>query len=234
MRAINTEPPMVDGKLRYGQITPPGGDELLAAIAFEPVTPPTAANNKRKRSVAKADATQQKAPKRRRKLTARAKSLTVEAAEKEMDEDEDDDGDDDDAEMGEDGKRSRFLERNRVAASKCRQKKKEWTNNLESRARDLQHQKSQLTAMVSSLKDEMLWLKGELLKHGTCGCDKIRQYLNHEATHFAAGTASRRQSHLLALSSPAVDSPMTGNGSNSHVASPVTVIGDPDAVIAKA
>ncbi|KAI9891863.1 MAG: hypothetical protein M1814_002248 [Vezdaea aestivalis] len=85
-----------------------------------------------------------------------------------------------------DVKRNRFLERNRVAASKCRQKKKEWTDNLESGARELRKENTQLTLVVSSLKNEMLFLKGELLKHSSCDCNKIRQYLDNEAAHFAA------------------------------------------------
>ena len=80
----------------------------------------------------------------------------------------------------EDVKRSKFLERNRVAASKCRQKKKEWTANLEARARDLQNCRNQLGVVVDSLKEEVLFLKGELLQHTNCGCTRIREYLSQE------------------------------------------------------
>ncbi|KAA6408505.1 MAG: hypothetical protein FRX48_07587 [Lasallia pustulata] len=90
----------------------------------------------------------------------------------------------------EDAKRSKFLERNRVAASKCRQKKKEWTSNLESRARELQNSKSQLNIMVGSLKEEVLFLKTELLRHTGCGCTKIRDYLSHEAHALARPSSS--------------------------------------------
>ncbi|KAI9882520.1 MAG: 54S ribosomal protein, mitochondrial [Watsoniomyces obsoletus] len=89
-------------------------------------------------------------------------------------------------EEGEDSKRSKFLERNRVAASKCRQKKKEWTSQLEIRARALQLQKDQLSLVVASLKNEVLALKGELLQHDSCGCERIRQYLHREADHLAS------------------------------------------------
>ena len=68
----------------------------------------------------------------------------------------------------EDIRRSKFLERNRVAASKCRQKKKEWTNNLESRARDLQRENTSLHHIVDSCREEILYLKGEILRHGAC------------------------------------------------------------------
>ncbi|KAI9757626.1 MAG: hypothetical protein M1815_000560 [Lichina confinis] len=82
-------------------------------------------------------------------------------------------------------KRNRFLERNRVAASKCRQKKKEWTSKLEGRARSLQLERDQLSIVVGSLKDEVLFLKGEMLKHSNCDCERIRHYLNREADNLA-------------------------------------------------
>lgn len=78
-------------------------------------------------------------------------------------------------------KRSQFLERNRVAASKCRQKKKEWTNNLESRARELQATKNSMVLLVASLREELLYLKGEALKHTTCDCSAVRNYLARQA-----------------------------------------------------
>ena len=81
----------------------------------------------------------------------------------------------------EDTKRERFLERNRVAASKCRQRKKEWMGGLENRARELQNQRTHLSAYVASLREEVLYLKDEMLKHNQCGCTKIREYLGGQA-----------------------------------------------------
>ncbi|KAI9779704.1 MAG: hypothetical protein M1839_007202 [Geoglossum umbratile] len=89
------------------------------------------------------------------------------------------------AEVNDDVKRSRFLERNRLAASKCRQKKKEWTKGLEERARSLQNEKLQLQLMVGSLKSEMIYVREELLKHGNCDCRRIRDYLNNEVNALA-------------------------------------------------
>lgn len=77
----------------------------------------------------------------------------------------------------EDFRRSKFLERNRVAASKCRQKKKEWTNNLENRARQLQRDNASLRQMVDSCREEMLFLKGEMLKHSSCRSMEVQEYL---------------------------------------------------------
>ena len=81
-------------------------------------------------------------------------------------------------------RRSKFLERNRIAASKCRQKKKEWTSNLENRARDLQRQNNELRLTVDSCKEEILFLKGEMLKHTACGCSTIQEYLQSGANAF--------------------------------------------------
>ncbi|KAI5854553.1 hypothetical protein BZA05DRAFT_443223 [Tricharina praecox] len=88
-------------------------------------------------------------------------------------------------------KRRRFLERNRVAASKCRQKKKAWMQDLESDARDAQNTSKQLKACVGMLKEEVLQLKNELLKHNTCECLQIRQYLSNEAIRLADGPLGR-------------------------------------------
>jgi len=88
---------------------------------------------------------------------------------------------DTDEQNAQEAKRRRFLERNRVAASKCRQKKKEWMQNLEETARNAQNNSKYLQAAVVQLKDELLLLKQELLKHHGCDCTKIRTYLMQEA-----------------------------------------------------
>ncbi|KAL9638530.1 MAG: hypothetical protein Q9164_001484 [Protoblastenia rupestris] len=82
-----------------------------------------------------------------------------------------------------DVRRSKFLERNRVAASKCRQKKKEWTQNLETRARELQKNNSSLRMMVESLREEVLFLKSECKEHVGCDCREIQNFMN-DSTHF--------------------------------------------------
>lgn len=112
----------------------------------------------------------------------------------------------------EDEKRSKFLERNRVAASKCRQKKKEWTGNLEARARELQNNKNQLAVIVNSLKEEVIFLKGEMLKHTSCGCERVRDYLEKKADSITSANASPPQPFWSAAS-PVQSAP--GSKSNS-------------------
>jgi len=79
-------------------------------------------------------------------------------------------------------KRKKFLERNRLAASKCRQKKKEWANNLEDQARYQAQENKLLRASVTQLRDECLYLKNFLLSmHSGCNCMGVKNYLLKEA-----------------------------------------------------
>lgn len=55
------------------------------------------------------------------------------------------------AEMDPDERRQRFLERNRAAASRCRQKRKLWVNSLEKKAEDLANMNVSLTVSVVCL-----------------------------------------------------------------------------------
>jgi hypothetical protein len=86
--------------------------------------------------------------------------------------------------------REKFLERNRVAASKCRQKKKEWTNSLEERARELQAQREMLVAYVSMLRNELLMLKCKCLEHSDCKCERVREYLKNTVATLPPASAN--------------------------------------------
>lgn len=74
-------------------------------------------------------------------------------------------------------KREKFLERNRLAASKCRQKKKEHTMLLESRYKEQSDKKEKLVAEIARLRSEILGLKNEVLKHAQCGDEPIKLHL---------------------------------------------------------
>ena len=163
-------------RTQYGQTTPPD-DEMSSRLEYQlgqqqhglpsPESLSSSSGNKRKPSAVdnhEVSAT----PKRVRKSTARSSKNGVAV----------------DPNDPEETRRSKFLERNRVAASKCRQKKKEWTQNLENKARDLQRQNHELRLVVDSCKEEILFLKGEMLKHTTCGCTTIQEYLQRGANTF--------------------------------------------------
>ncbi|KAF2003932.1 hypothetical protein P154DRAFT_393869, partial [Amniculicola lignicola CBS 123094] len=73
--------------------------------------------------------------------------------------------------------RQSHLEKNRVAAHKCRQRKKEYINGLEGRAREFSSKNKQLRENVAMLRDEILTLKNEVLRHAGCGFWAVDEYL---------------------------------------------------------
>ncbi|KAF4470680.1 transcription factor [Fusarium albosuccineum] len=121
----------------------------------------------------------------RRKKTAKAPTL-----------EEDEDEEEDDAADGDDTKRNKFLKRNRIAASKCRQKKKEWVNNLEETRYGLEHQHSNLQMEYNGLVDEVSRMKTQLMQHAACNDANINQWIENEARKFVQRTAAQTQGHL--------------------------------------
>ena len=161
----------------YGQVTPPDDEndneslldfQLREQLEQHEMQPPQEkGKGKRKRTSTNTGSTSQSSPKRTRKYASRGSNNTNEPT------------------KPEDVKRSKFLERNRIAASKCRQKKKEWTQNLEDRARELQKNNNHLRMVVDSCRQEVLFLKGELLKHSQCECESIQAFIKSGANDFA-------------------------------------------------
>ncbi|KAK0508022.1 hypothetical protein JMJ35_009911 [Cladonia borealis] len=159
-------------RAQYGQVTPPDDDNDNESIfdyhlkaQYQQDAQDDTGGKKRKRNTYTTNESQ--SPKRARKYASRGASNVAEPI------------------KTEDVKRSKFLERNRVAASKCRQKKKEWTQNLENKARELQKNNSSLRLMVDSLRQEVIFLKGEMLKHNSCSCDQIQKFLKQGSDNFS-------------------------------------------------
>ncbi|KAL7625062.1 hypothetical protein AAE478_004276 [Parahypoxylon ruwenzoriense] len=94
-------------------------------------------------------------------------------------------------------KRNRCLERNRVAATKCRQKKKEWVSDLEETKFGLESQNSHLQMEYSSLKNEITQIKSQLMEHASCNDPNIDKWIENEAKRFVLG-ASERYDQMLA------------------------------------
>ncbi|KAK4696037.1 hypothetical protein P7C71_g1815, partial [Lecanoromycetidae sp. Uapishka_2] len=145
-------------RAQYGQVTPPDdenvNENLLEQYQAQQIQS-QGPEKKRKRSSLNSESSPTK---RSRKYTSRGAQNT-------------------EVNKPEDVKRSKFLERNRVAASKCRQKKKEWTQNLEDRAREFQKTNSSLRIVIESLRQEVLFLKSEVLKHHSCSCEEIQKFI---------------------------------------------------------
>lgn len=73
-----------------------------------------------------------------------------------------------DRKMTDEEKRKNFLERNRVAALKCRQRKKQWLANLQQKVEIFSSENDALAATVTQLREEIVGLKTLLLAHKDC------------------------------------------------------------------
>ncbi|KAI2641667.1 hypothetical protein GGS26DRAFT_586064 [Hypomontagnella submonticulosa] len=96
-------------------------------------------------------------------------------------------------------KRNKFLERNRVAATKCRQKKKEWVSDLEETRFGLESQHSHLQMEYSSLKNEITQIKSQLMEHASCNDSNIDKWIENEAKKFVLGAGGRYDQMLADL-----------------------------------
>ncbi|GAA5909528.1 hypothetical protein JCM8208_006552 [Rhodotorula glutinis] len=74
-------------------------------------------------------------------------------------------------------KRRQFLERNRVAACKSRQKKKEKTAAMERLATDLCNRNHVLQQTALALRQEALTLRQLMHAHQNCGCEHAQGYI---------------------------------------------------------
>lgn len=91
---------------------------------------------------------------------------------------------DEDEDEEDDSKRNKYLERNRVAASKCRQKKKVWVNDLEATKSEMERKHSTLQRDYTSLVNEVTQLKNQLMAHAGCGDPRINGWIETEAKRF--------------------------------------------------
>lgn len=84
----------------------------------------------------------------------------------------------------EDHKRNKFLERNRIAASKCREKKKQFVSELEETKGSLEQRHAHLQVEYNALITEVGTLKHELMGHAKCNDSNIDSWIANEARKF--------------------------------------------------
>lgn len=99
-------------------------------------------------------------------------------------------------------RREQDLEKNRVAANKCRQKKKMGMAKLDDRCRDLAARNGFLREEVNNLGSTVLDLKELAFQHAECGYALIEEYIRAEAHKTQAWTRSRGQEVLSMEESP--------------------------------
>jgi hypothetical protein len=166
-RAILTSPPY-------------GGDNNVQSVASESTATPTFERDSphhtvRRRSMNGVKSRQKRSTQPAPSKHSRQKSKAM-VSSPDIEKFDDDEGE----YSGEDlskSKRERALERNRIAASKCREKKKAHHQELEERARHLGDERKALINNVRALQDQLFAIKSHFLEHVDCQCTDIRDYI---------------------------------------------------------
>ncbi|KAJ3454413.1 hypothetical protein MRS44_018307 [Fusarium solani] len=109
-----------------------------------------------------------------------------------------------------DPRRRRILERNRIAATKSRLRKRDEASALASRGQAMEAQNRYLSTCFDSLTSEIYNLKTQLLQHTDCNCVAIQQYIANEAKKTVVGLLSCSPAFQLENDSMSPD-----NGSSS-------------------
>lgn len=97
-------------------------------------------------------------------------------------------------------RRNKFLERNRIAASKCREKKKKSMSDLEQTKIQLEAKNNQLQTERSNLGSMVASLKHELMMHAKCNDPRINKWLTGQAEQYV---------HTPAPAPPAPSAPLS-------------------------
>ncbi|KAH8657236.1 hypothetical protein BGZ61DRAFT_371465 [Ilyonectria robusta] len=99
-------------------------------------------------------------------------------------------GSNDDKDLPRDPRRRRILERNRIAATKCRLRKRDEASALASREQVMEDQNRYLSTCFDQLTAEIYHLKTQLLRHTDCNCVLIQKYIANEARKSVDGLLS--------------------------------------------
>ncbi|KAK3301312.1 Aft1 HRA domain-containing protein [Chaetomium fimeti] len=181
--AANTSPQMNGAPSLTGSSARGVSEASARSDESEVARPNTRARGKRNSGGAaagsrrKAEDTQAKANNHAsKKQKTNTGGASVSSHDHDMDHSDDDDHDKSDKEDGngskskmtDEEKRKNFLERNRVAALKCRQRKKQWLANLQNKVEAYATENDTLTNQISRLREEVVNLKTLLLAHKDC------------------------------------------------------------------
>lgn len=77
--------------------------------------------------------------------------------------------------------RRRVLERNRLAATKCRNRKRDEAKDLEAQEQEAQERNRHLLATLAQLRTHVVDLKTLVLRHTDCNCETIQKYIARHA-----------------------------------------------------
>lgn len=166
---------------RYGQVTPPRTNSTDSALGSAPnsasASPKSVAVPERRKRTVKTQA-KDTAPSASTNSGRKRKTTRKVAASIEPDHSPDD------------TKRKASLEKNRLAAAKCRVNKKEKTEQLQRDSHDKAVHNAFLKDQIMHMKEEIQQMNAILLAHTNCkGCkapDEIQKHLNHLSHEFLA------------------------------------------------
>jgi hypothetical protein len=79
--------------------------------------------------------------------------------------------------------REQHLHRNRMAASKYREKHKKWSETLAERCNAESEKRRHLQELTRSLKEEVLSLKEQAIQQSGCDCMIMKLYLEHQTVN---------------------------------------------------
>ncbi|KAI2463473.1 Aft1 HRA domain-containing protein [Annulohypoxylon bovei var. microspora] len=169
----NGTSPQMNGNGAAATTPTRGVSEAASGISEDSEQAKPSARGKGKRGSAATTNGRRKAEEAPAKQPANKKAKTAPSLdENDMSSDEEDDdkgdGSHPKSKMTDEEKRKNFLERNRVAALKCRQRKKQWLANLQSKVEMFSSENDALTAQISQLREEVVNLKTLLLAHKDC------------------------------------------------------------------
>ncbi|KAF2161342.1 hypothetical protein M409DRAFT_59331 [Zasmidium cellare ATCC 36951] len=160
----------------FGQITPPEED-----FKVQDVPPPPSLSTPATQTLSAKSERARNAANQRHSKAKKARKDSVRKAE-DPDEVEQDQAED---------KRELYRQKNRIAASRCRAKKKMNTEGLEESARAASAQNSRLRAEERHLRDLFSTLRDQALAHDPsqgCNCQAIHAYNFHKARECAQAT----------------------------------------------
>ncbi|KAI0134164.1 Aft1 HRA domain-containing protein [Xylariales sp. AK1849] len=178
----NTSPQMNGNDSSIGATSVRGVSEAASGASedMEHIRPTTRGKGKRPSGGAITNGRRKaEEPPAKQPASKKAKPNVIPPAPLSMNGDEDHTSDEDDenakdengnpkVKMTDEEKRKNFLERNRVAALKCRQRKKQWLANLQNKVEMFSSENDSLTAQISQLREEVVNLKTLLLAHKDC------------------------------------------------------------------
>lgn len=103
----------------------------------------------------------------------------------------------------------RVQERNRIAASKFRSRKREGAESLKAEEAEMRGTSEQLNMQHDSLVYEVQQLKMQLLQHSACDCTLIQSYIKNEASRLVGKSGTREISLLPSSVTQAVSPPLS-------------------------